>query len=266
MTKKELDPGDLRAVEGHVKDLLGGKEEAIGDILTFGRDAAGIVLRIAEEKKNDELRALAKKLGAVPPQVPTNMMELREAAVKELISKAQDKSPNATDVRELAIASNTVALFDPQRILDALVKSGRPRRDPERVGKGDVAWFAAQSPSIKVTLTTAALPAGQAASMARLKVDSGIIFVGPGEAADGPRLGEVRLDPFRTNLHANLTKGRLVRLKAGMWKASAYQGEGGAIRVHLSLDADPAAGDTRADLAVLGMLPFAALDERQPSE
>jgi hypothetical protein len=266
MSKKEVDPGDLREVEKHVKALLAGNEEAVGEIMTFGRDAAGIIARIAEEKKSEQLKELSKRLIAVPPQVPTNMFELRAAAVKELISKAQDKSPNATDVRDFSIASPMVVLFDPQKISDAIAKSGKPRRDAERVGKGDIVFFGAEMAPIKVTLTTAAVPEGQEVVSNRLKVESGIIFVGPPEASDGPRLGEVRMDPFRTNLHLHLSKGRFVRLKPGSWRASAYQRPGGEVRVHLSVDPDPAAAAVLADLSSLAMLPFAAMDERKPAD
>lgn len=258
MTKQHFEEGDLRAVETHIADLLAGDEAAEGALIALGRDAAGIVARIAEQKKNDQLKVLAKRLIAVPPQNPTNLMELRIDAVKELVASALEKPPNATDVRDFRIASSQVAIFDPLRVLESLVKGGKPRRDPQRVGKGDLVWFGASAESIAVTLSTSPPPEGQVLLSNRLCVDSGIVFVGPPEAGDGPRLGEVRLDPFVTNLHLFLPRGRLVRLKPGVWSASAYQGDAGVVNVHLTVDPDPRGDAPQADLGALSMLPFSA--------
>jgi hypothetical protein len=260
MNKSSEEIGDLKQAEGYLREVLKGgpgAEAAEGELIQYGRDAAGLVQRYADEHKSDALKALAKKLIACPPQLKTNLMELRHASIKELISNALDQGQNATDVRELDVKSNTVALFDPSNVAEALVKGGKPRKDPLRIGAGDIVWFAINAMPIQVTVTTAPLPEGQAASSNLLKVESGIIFVGPPEASDGPRLGEVRLDPFRTSLHQHLGAGRLVRLKAGTWRAFAYRAGGSRVLVHLAPETNPPQIASPADVGALMMLPSA---------
>ena len=89
----------------------------------------------------------------------------------------------------------------------------------------------------------------------RLLVTSGVVFIGPPESADGPRLGELRIDPFSTQLDQKLHEGRLVRFKPGRYVASAHRLDAGEIQLYVvpAPEAEPPLALT--DLAPLGALP-----------
>lgn len=248
--------GDLRAVELHAAALEKGNMEAAQALQALGRDAAGLLFRLADERNSDDLRAFAKRLIAVPPQVKTNLMTLRALSVMDLVTRALSSGPNATDIRDFEVPGNAVAIFDPHRVSEAIVRGGRPRREVQRVSAGDIAWFGIEGRGpISVSLLTAPPPEGQPARSVRLRVESGVVFVGPPEAADGPRLGEVRLDPFRTNLHQHLGQGRLARLKPNTYVAQAHRDGQGTIRIHLVVDPDPGAEPVPVDLGTLMSIP-----------
>src|SRR5579871_1503767 len=79
------DPGDLRNVAAFLDRMIEGSEEAQQALFMLGRDAAWIVQKRAEEMNDANLKAFAKKLVAVSPQVKTNLFELRRDSVKALI-------------------------------------------------------------------------------------------------------------------------------------------------------------------------------------
>jgi hypothetical protein len=265
-SEKEQVQGDLRAVERLVRAAIEGSSDAHESLIMYGRDAAGLVAEIAEQKKNDEMKELARRLVATPPQVKTNLLELRLESIKELVREAQKSAPNATDVGELVLVGPQVVVFDPTRIAEAIAKRGRPRLDAERVGAGDLVFFGIDAfRDIVVRISTASPPAGQAVVKNRLRVDSGIVFIGPPQGADGPRLGELRLHPFRTNLHAALASGRFARVKPGVYVASAFEPEAGGVRVHLVPDPNPKSPDVSADLAALGTIPSIVAKRDAPS-
>jgi hypothetical protein len=108
---------------------------------------------------------------------------------------------------------------------------------------GDVAWFGLPTAApTAVRFTTQ--PCETGALRLRLRVDSGVVFAGPPEASDGPRLGTVRIDPNRTQLDEHLGKGRFLRMKPGVYRIDARLGPDGVV-VHLIPDPDP---DARLDL------------------
>ena len=63
--------------------------------------------------------------------------------------------------------------------------------------------------------------------------------MGPPEAADGPRMGTVRLDPFSTLLDEHADKGRFVRLPNGVLALHVYLDQAGAVRIHIVADDAP---------------------------
>jgi hypothetical protein len=234
--------GDLRLVPLHLQAWKDGRsEEASTVLLQMGRDAAFQVLEAAEAAKDEGLIAFARRLAALPPQVDTNLYTLRAESVAARVSEAA-AAPEVGAGGPIRVQGGAVALFDPLRVQDALAKGGRPRRDDARVQAGDVTWLGLPTAGpTEVRLRAGPPPAGQATRRARLKVTSGVIFVGAPEASDGPRLGTVRLDPFHTALDEHLAAGALLRLKGGVYAVHGFLAEDGGLEVYLAPDPDPKA-------------------------
>jgi len=249
--------GDLRAVAAHLKAYHNGQsEEATIALMGMGRDASFLVREAAESSDDPELTELAKKLAAVPPQVDTNLYGLRRASVQDRVNEALEDAPLAIEAENLMATGGAIAFFDPMRVQDDLAKSGRPRRDPERAQVGDLAWVGLPTAGgTPVQLHADPPPEGQQTRRLRLKVQSGVVFVGPPEASDGPRLGTVRLDPFHTELDAHMMRGAFVRLKPGIYAVHAYLSDS-ALEVHLIPDPAPTA-EIAVDPASLGDVPRA---------
>lgn len=232
--------GDLRQVPRYVEALARGDEEAASALMTFGRDASYTVTKMARERGDAQLEALGRRLGAVPPEVETNLFALREASVQSLLAKARTGAPVAQQVKSVAVAGGAVAFFDPARIKDSLVRSGRPRKEPGRVSAGDVAWVGLPTPhATEVRLLFAPPPEGQPGVQLRLRIESGVVFVGPPEAADGPRMGEVRRDPFGTALSEHAASGHFLRVKPGTYSLWVYLASPRDLAVHLTPDPTP---------------------------
>lgn len=250
--------GDLRVVEAHVRAFMGGQEdEATAALVTMGRDAAYLVKQAADREAHEGLDELARRLAAIPPQAKTNLIELRRESVRARIEEALAESPLAVDAENLMATGGAVALFDPQQVEDDLAKSGRPRRDPERLAAGHLAWFGLPSAEgTPILLELAAPPEGQPTRRLRLTVTSGLVFIGPPEASDGPRLGTVRLDPFSTALDEHLERGAFVRLKPAVYAVHAFLGEDGGLRIFLTPETAPNEA-LATDPASLGDLPRA---------
>jgi len=250
--------GDLRVVEAHVKAFLGGQEdEATAALVAMGRDAAFLVKQAADANDSEGLTELARRLAALPPQVDTNLLELRRASVRARAEEALAEAPLAVEAENLMATAGAVALFDPLRVEEDLAKSGRPRRDPERLAAGHLAWFGLPTAGgTPIHLSLQAPPEGQATRRLRLDVSSGVVFVGPPEASDGPRLGTVRLDPFHTALDEHLERGAFVRLKPGLYAVQAYLSADDQLWVHLTPETEPELA-LATDPASLGDLPRA---------
>jgi len=230
---EEAGVGDLRLVESHVDQFLNGVREAEEALLLMGRDAAALVSAEAEKRKDPKLTELAKKLAALRPRIDTNLHELRGASVGQLCEEAKKTAPKLSSSPTITVQSQAAALFDPMKVVDALARTGRPRNDINRVTAGDIAWVGLGSgATYGVTLTDAPAPAGDAL-VVRLVVESGVVFVGPPEAADGARLGTVRLDPFRTGLHDHLERGGFVAVAPGTYHVSVAKAAGGVL-LHLA--------------------------------
>lgn len=230
---------DLRTVPAHLNAWrTGQRDEATTTLIGMGRDAAFLVQEAAKDADDPELTELARKLAAIPPQVETNLTALRLHAVSERVEDAKAEAPLLVDVPSHSAVGGAIGLFDPMRVQEDLAKSGRPRRDAERLSAGHVAWFGLPSAeATEVRLSTEPPPEGQATRRLRLDVVSGVVFVGRPEASDGPRLGTVRLDPFHTALDAH--EGRFARLKAGVYAVHGYLGPDGGLRIHVIPDSSP---------------------------
>lgn len=250
--------GDLRVVDAHVKAFLGGQEEeATSALVTMGRDAAFLVKQAADREDDEGLTELARRLAALPPQVDTNLLQLRRASVLAHIEEAKADAPLAVEAQNLMATGGAVGIFDPEHLVEDLAKSGRPRRDPERMSAGHIVWFGLPTAEgTPVHLHLEPPPEGQATRRLRLDVASGIVFVGPPEAGDGPRLGTVRLDPFSTALDENLERGAFLRLKPGLYAVHAFLSEGACLEVHVVPETDPQEA-LATDPGSLGDLPRA---------
>lgn len=226
--------GDLRLIEAHVQHWIAGTEEAEAALKMLGKDASLTVMQIGERLKNEKVIEFGKRLVAVKPQFPTNLHALREDSVVQHITTAQAEAPLVADGVALPTQGHVFAIFDPAEVAYALVKGGRPRADAAKVAAGEIAQLPlAPLTSAEVELNLEPPPAGQAVAVRALNVASGVIFVGPPEAADGPRMGTIRLDPFRTALDDHLDRGGFRRLPAGRYKVCAYRTGDSAVRVHL---------------------------------
>ncbi len=225
--------GDLRLIEAHVTQWLAGTPEAEAALKMLGRDASLTVMQIGERLKNAEVVEFGKRLVAVKPQFPTNLMALREDSVVQHVARAQSDAPQVSADAELHVGSHTLAIFDPALVADALVKGGKPRADGARVAEGHVAVFSLDPlMEADVGTTTEAVADDQPVTVRRVLVKSGVVFCGPQEASDGPRLGTVRLDPFRTALDDHLERGAFRRVQPGVYKVSAYRTGDEKVRVH----------------------------------
>ncbi len=233
-------PGDLRAVEYHVDQWSRGVEEGLNMLLMLGRDASFIVERMAKERGTDELKDLARRLVATRPRMESNLYELRAASVNKLVDDAFTKAPNAVDIGEMEIAGGTLGIFDPKRLAEKLARGGRARKDPAQLNAGDLAAFGLETfKGVNIRFTTNPVEAGQRALQLRLAVDSGVVFVGPAQASDGPRMGTLRLDPFTTTLDQYVNEGRFLRIKPDVYRVFAIPEEGGGVTVHLNPDPNP---------------------------
>lgn len=249
--------GDLRVVSLHCKAFLDGQEdEATAALMVMGRDASFVVRAAADESGNQGLSDLARKLAAVPPQVDTNLHAMRSLSVQILVDDAMEDAPLAVHAENLMAVGGSVAIFDPLMVQEDLAKSGRARRDPERLQAGDLVWMGLPSASgTALHLRSDPVAEGQPTRRLRLQVKSGLVFVGPPEASDGPRLGTVRLDPFHTALNEHLEKGAFVKVKPGIYAVYAYLSDG-ALALHLLPDPDPSE-ELVVDPGALGELPGA---------
>lgn len=233
-------PGDLRAVEYHVDQWSQGVEEGLNMLLMLGRDASFIVERMAKERDTDELKDLARRLVATRPRMESNLYELRIASVNKLVDDALPKAPNAVDVNDLVIGGGTLGIFDPKRLAEKMARGGRARKDPGHLHAGDLAAFGLETfKGVPVRFTTNPFEPGNRALQLRLAVDSGVVFVGPAQASDGPRMGTLRLDPFSTTLNEYLDEGRFLRIKPGVYRVFAIPEEDGSTTVHLNPDSNP---------------------------
>lgn len=249
---EEAGVGDLRLVAQHVEGFLNGVREAEEALLLMGRDAAALVLAEADKRKSEPLSELGRKLAALRPRVDTNLHELRAESVGRLCELAQKNAPKLSSSPVITVRSPAVALFDPVRVVDALARTGRPRNDVARVTAGDIAWAGLGGKESYAVRLTADAPADAAGALElRLVVESGAVFVGPPEAADGARLGTVRLDPYRTGLDDHLERGAFVGVAAGAYRVLLLKSDGG-VTLHLS----PVAADApfAPDVARMGQL------------
>ncbi len=232
--------GDLTTIEAHVEAFLAGTSEAATVLTEMGRDAAFTVMQLAKEKKHEELEQFARRLAAIPPQVTTNLHDLRRRSVRRRVEMERREALKAVEVTDLAISGGAVALFDPQRVVEDLATGGRPRRHAERLGAGDIACLGLpQADPVPVRILAEPPPADQPVARLRLHVESGLIFVGPPEASDGPRMGTVRLDPFSTALDDLADRGRFLRMANGVWALWGYIDPDGAVRLHAVPDEAP---------------------------
>jgi hypothetical protein len=229
---ERLGSGDLRLVEAHVENYLKGIQEAETALRILGRDAAAIVSDIAERMDDEKLRDLAKQLVAVKPKITTNMMELRAESVAEHVERAKQEATKLGS-GAVTVAGPAFAVFDPVRIADALVKGGRPRTDIARIGSGDLLWVAVGDETASTPVVIAEGEGKTDALLLRLVVESGVVFVGPPEAADGPRMGTIRLHPMRTALDDHLGRGAFVAVPPGRYAARIYRDDRG-VRVDLA--------------------------------
>jgi hypothetical protein len=241
--------GDLRLVGQHVEKFLEGVREAEEALLLLGRDASALVIAEAAKRDDPRLVELGRKLAAMPPRVSTNLHELRKASVAELAEAGLKRAPALSRSPKVEVHGPAAVLFDPLRIADALARSGRVRNDTERVTRGDIAWFGLGAASSYTLTLTSAAPTDAPILRAPLEVGSGVLFVGPPEAADGPRLGTVRLDPHKTALDDHAVRGGFVAVPPGRYAVALTRGAKGLV-VHLT----PAAPEEtfEVDFGLLG--------------
>ena len=224
--------GDLRLVEAHVQAWLQGEERAEGALKMMGRDAAAIVERIGRELEETKLIELARRLVPMRPEVETNLFELRLESIQALVEEAKTQAAKVTEQPTVTNQEVSVAIFDPIRVADILVKTGRVRTLPKRVGAGDIAAFPLPpNEAFNVQVSDFLVSNEQATSVAPLQVQSGTVFVGPPEASDGERLGSIRFDPFVTNLHRNLSRGLFIQIPPGSYDIHAFR-DGETVHLH----------------------------------
>ena len=239
--KAKVSPeGDLETIEAHVKAYVGGKTEAASILTDMGRDAAHTVMRIAKDTANEALEQFARRLAAIPPQVETNMHDLRRKSVRRRVETERKDAPKAFEATGLTIAGGALAVFDPQRVLEDLATGGRPRQRAERLEAGDIACLGLhQAQEVPVRFFEGPAPDGKPTARLRLRVESGMVFVGPPEASDGPRMGTVRLDPFATRLDELAPSGRFLRFPNGILALHACLDAEGEVCLYVGPDAEP---------------------------
>lgn len=227
--KKVTGSGDLRLIPAHVEHFLAGNEQARIALRALGRDAAVPVMRAALELGNAELEEFAQKLFATKPAVETNLMVMREVSVMEHVESSRGKA-RALDGATLKLRGHDAAFFDPALHARSLARGGRPRNEPSELSTGRIAWFLL-APDEEAELELALEPPPAGALSLRLRVSSGVVFVGSSSASDGPRLGELRLDPFHTRLDEHLAEGALLTLDPGLYELGAVRAGPGRVRV-----------------------------------
>lgn len=233
--------GDLREVPRYVEGWRAGDVDATTRLQELGRDAAAQVARIADEAGDPALAEFARKLAVITPQLPTNMYALREAAVDASVARALREAPALAEAPPITVAGGTLGIFDPELVKEALVRRGRPRGRPGSLIAGEllVQGLPIQRP-VAVQLSPGPAPEGQATVAHRLQVRSGVVFVGPPEASDGPRMGTIRLDPHQTALQLRAAEGGFVRLAPGVYRVGVYF-DAPVVRVQLLPDPQPEA-------------------------
>jgi hypothetical protein len=226
--------GDLRLIEAHVEEFLKGSEEAEAALKIMGRDAALTVEKLAKENESEELLSFARRLIPMRPEVETNLFALREQSILDIIEEALESAPSVSESPVVADQSIAFSVFDPFCVGDVLIRTGRIRTDPKRLGQGDLALYPlALEQMTDVQLTAEPVPDGQVTSDVWLRVQSGVVFIGPPEATDGERLGSIRFDPFSTKLNQHLERGGFVRVEPGCYQVRAFDG-GDKVCVHLT--------------------------------
>jgi hypothetical protein len=226
--------GDLRLIEAHVEQMMLGSNEAEVAIRIMGRDAVAIVAQLGQQAQNQAVLDLAKKLVAVSPEVTTNLFALREASILGLVELALVEAPEIESTPVVSNQITSIGLFDPVCVGDVLIKTGRVRTKSDRLGRGDLAFLPlAPNTEYSAVLHLGPPPEGQSTTELRLRVESGVIFVGPPEASDGERLGSIRFDPFATRLNQFLTRGGFVRVAPGFYQVATYS-DGDKVCFHLT--------------------------------
>lgn len=227
--KKVTGSGDLRLIPAHIEHFLAGNEQARIALRALGRDAAVPLLRAAVELKHAELETFAQKLFATKPAVETNLMVMREVSVMEHVESGRAKA-KPLDGAKVTVRGSQAGLFDPALHAKSLARGGRPRSEAAALGSGQIAWFLL-APDEEAELELHAEPVPASALSLRLRVKSGLVFVGSPEAADGPRLGELRLDPFRTRFDEYVGTGGLFAAEPGLYELGAARAAPGRIRL-----------------------------------
>lgn len=232
--------GDLRLVRQHIDAYRAGEPAALDVLMSLGRDAAYPALEYAEALQDPELIELARRLVAVPPAHVTNLYDLRAAAVEAVVERGKE-APSLFSA-EPVVRGGGLALFDPREVSGALVRSGRPRREVEPQERGAIAVFGMSLlGDVQVRVVAGSPEEGKETLRRRLRVTSGVVAVGAPEAADGPRLGTVRLDPERTGLDHALAAGRveLFRLPPGLYRVDATHPPSGGVLLFVHPETEP---------------------------
>lgn len=249
---------DLRLVSAHVDNWLQNVPEAAQALIDLGRDAAFTVLEIAKEKGNKELEELGRRLSATPPSFETNLDALRTQSVLDHLEAQQKEAKSPGEIDDFEITGGAIALFDPKRLMENLVFHGRPRKDPSRLPEGDLAWYGLPTNEpMTVRFVEDAPPEDADTVRLRLKVESGVVFVGPPESSDGPRLGAVRKDPFRTAIDSYLDRGRWMRLKPTTYAVFAQLYKERGLTIWLAKDPDVGSAEV-LDIDRMHEIPSAA--------
>lgn len=227
--EKVTGSGDLRLIPAHIEHFIAGNEQARFALRALGRDAAVPVMRAAKELAHAELEDFAQKLFATKPAVETNLMILREVSVMEQVEAGRGRSM-PTDGAKVTIRGTQVGLFDPARHAKTLARGGRPRNEPAALGAGEIAWFLL-APEQEAELECRMEARTEGSLALRLRVSSGLVFIGSPEASDGPRLGELRLDPFHTGFDGHVGAGAFIELAPGLYEVGALRTAPGKVRL-----------------------------------
>lgn len=247
--------GDLRLVRQHMDAYRGGEGAALEVLSSLGRDASYAALTYAEELEDPELIEFSRRLVAVPPAIETNLHDLREASVDNLVAQAlADEAPALRGPIELE-ARGSLALFDPAQVKSFLARGGRARKEASEEHAGTLAMFGlGLGTAVRVEVRAQAAEPEVSVVRRRLRVGSGVVAVGLPEASDGPRLGTVRLDFARTGLDDALERGhaQLFRLPNGIWRVEATHPSPDVLRLYVSPDPEADAPLTDLNQGVPG--------------